>query len=261
MLGYEPQEAAGQGRTSLLLSPSSIDDDRQRRPQRLQRHKHQRPDGEKIVDCVVNSQQTRRNTRTCLIRSTTRLARVLFISDPISPHSSSFHLLYLLHPRQRTPSMSLTAESAQQPQPTASAPSSSTFTFKAPYPPASTSAGSQGASKQRRVSLALPNTPRVVPAWNFRDDTTIDAHIASTAALAEKKGKMRRAASSASDTHRVSETAIVPEKRQRKKWSEEETKMLVNGCNIVSSWHGLLLTTTNFFLSSVGCRQLEGHPQ
>lgn len=119
-----------------------------------------------------------------------------------------------------------------QATPPMNAPSSSTFTFAAPYPPTTTGA-SQATLKQRRVSLALPNSPRLVPAWNFRDDTTIDAHVASGSPLApEKKGKMRK---TLSDEQKAADRLAVamPEKRQRKKWTEEETQMLVSGCNIV----------------------------
>lgn len=53
----------------------------------------------------------------------------------------------------------------------------------------------------------------------------------------------------------------VPEKRQRKKWSEEETQMLVNGCNVVSGF------VISFVLSKdadsyliVGRWELESYP-
>ena len=163
--------------------------------------------------------------------------RALLIPEPISPHSTKFSPLHLLRSPRLSRAMSLPTDSTQQQRQVSTTPSSSTFTFKTPYPPTSTPGGSQGISKQRRVSLALPNTPRLVPAWNFRDDTTIDAHVASTAPLAERKGKMRRSASTAtsSSDHRIGESIVVPEKRQRKKWTEEETQMLVNGCNIVST--------------------------
>ncbi|KAI5120239.1 hypothetical protein M0805_007543 [Coniferiporia weirii] len=125
-----------------------------------------------------------------------------------------------------------------------SAPSSSAFSFTAPYLPtaaATSTSGSQGTLKQRRVSLALASSPRLVPAWSFRDDTTIDSHVVSSSPLTEKKGKMRKvAADEAKPGDRTH--APVPEKRQRKKWTEEETQMLVSGCNIwgVGNWKAIL---------------------
>lgn len=160
--------------------------------------------------------------------------------------------------------------------------STSAFSFATPYPPsvataaqaatAAISANATGTSamssqasnaatlKQRRVSLALPNSPRLFSTWNFRDDTTIDAHGASSGSSfaapsqpasqnkdkssdkdkdKDKKGKMRKASPTANaDAGEETRTAdkqsgAAPEKRQRKKWTEEETQMLVTGCNIV----------------------------
>lgn len=187
--------------------------------------------------------------------------RALLIPEPISPHFTKFSPLHLLTSLASfLQVMSLSADSAQQQQQVANAASSSTFTFKAPYPP-TTPGGSQGASKQRRVSLALPNTPRLVPAWNFRDDTTIDAHVTSSTPLTEKKGKMRRSASTATNPsdNRIGEILVVPEKRQRKKWTEEETQMLVNGCNIVSAFMACHDQPFDHFLFLVGCWQLESN--
>lgn len=118
-------------------------------------------------------------------------------------------------------------------------PSTSTFSFTAPFP-VSTS-GPVGTVKQRRVSMALPSSPRLVPAWSFRDDTTIASHVATSSPLVpEKKGKMRKI--SAEDQRKSPDTpAPAAEKRQRKKWTEEETQMLVNGCNIVSLFDGPVL--------------------
>ncbi|KAJ7024704.1 hypothetical protein C8F04DRAFT_1301918 [Mycena alexandri] len=87
-----------------------------------------------------------------------------------------------------------------------SVPSSATFSFKAPFLPASATASTStstsasgavpcapsnplegsGQQKQRRVSLALPSSPRLVPAWNFRDDTSVPY------ADAGRKGRVRR---------------------------------------------------------------------
>lgn len=105
-------------------------------------------------------------------------------------------------------------------------PFTSTFSFKAPYP------ATPSPLKQRRVSLALPSAPRIVQPWNFRDDTGLDSHVPETEAahqlMPEKRGKMRKIA--LADEEDVDPTT---EKRQRKKWSAEETQMLVDGCNRV----------------------------
>ncbi|KAG6884044.1 hypothetical protein C0993_001832, partial [Termitomyces sp. T159_Od127] len=96
-------------------------------------------------------------------------------------------------------------------------PTAATFSFKAPLP--------ASPIKQRRVSHVLPSSPRVVQAWSFRDDTGLDAHVPATESMAPaKKGKMRKLANGA-------ESEPYMEKKQRKKWSDEETQMLVTGCN------------------------------
>ena len=96
----------------------------------------------------------------------------------------------------------------------------------------------------RRTSLALPaDSPRLVPAWNFRDDTTI---------MPERKGKVRKIADDKHDS-------FVVHKKQRKKWTEEETQMLVDGCNTVCPSHSTPLTPAH--PCPVGRRQLEGHPK
>ncbi|KAH0834112.1 hypothetical protein J3R83DRAFT_11400 [Lanmaoa asiatica] len=84
--------------------------------------------------------------------------------------------------------------------------------------------------KHRRVSLALPSSPRLVPAWNFRDDSSIPDTVT------ERKGKMRRIADD--NAH----DAFVVQKKQRKKWTEQETQMLVDGCNTwgVGNWKAIL---------------------
>ncbi|KII84145.1 hypothetical protein PLICRDRAFT_118381 [Plicaturopsis crispa FD-325 SS-3] len=114
-------------------------------------------------------------------------------------------------------------------------PSASTFSFTAPFSPAS-------ALKQRRVSLALPSSPRLVPAWSFRDDSGLDSHVAETSgAMSEKKGsKMRKI--TADDSERDEPATSALEKKQRKKWTEEETQMLVDGCNSwgVGNWKAIL---------------------
>jgi hypothetical protein len=86
----------------------------------------------------------------------------------------------------------------------------STFSFSAPFP-------SSSGPKQRRVSLATPASEREVPAFKFRDDTGLPSPSD------ERRGKVRRL------------TSPAPlEKKARKKWTMEETQMLVEGCNRVS---------------------------
>ena len=87
----------------------------------------------------------------------------------------------------------------------------STFSFAAPFP-------SSSGPKQRRVSLATPASEREVPAFKFRDDTSLPSPSD------ERRGKVRRLTSPAP-----------PEKKARKKWTMEETQMLVEGCNRVSA--------------------------
>jgi hypothetical protein len=72
-----------------------------------------------------------------------------------------------------------------------------------------------------------------VQAWNFRDDTGLTSHVAETSApMPERKGKMRKIADD-SDRHETTSSFIIQHKKPRKKWSEEETRMLVEGCNTV----------------------------
>ncbi|KZP27868.1 hypothetical protein FIBSPDRAFT_817841 [Athelia psychrophila] len=117
--------------------------------------------------------------------------------------------------------------------PTIGVPSTSTFSFKAPFPPNPTSL------KQRRASLAQASAPRLVPVWSFRDDTELA--VASTSELGpEKRGKMRKIATDDGE-HELSEP-VNAEKKQRKKWTAEETQQLVDGCNIwgVGNWKAIL---------------------
>jgi hypothetical protein len=86
----------------------------------------------------------------------------------------------------------------------------SAFSFTAPFP-------SSSGPKQRRVSLATPASEREVPAFKFRDDTSLPSPSD------ERRGKVRRLTSPAPQ-----------EKKARKKWTMEETQMLVEGCNRVS---------------------------
>ena len=117
-------------------------------------------------------------------------------------------------------------------------PSTSTFSFKAPFFTSSSSsvhgAVTASALKHRRVSLASQSSPRVVQAWSFRDDTGLDSQAASSSTngqlVPEKKGKMRKI-----DLSQTGDDSSRQEKKPRKKWSEEETKMLVEGCQTVSN--------------------------
>lgn len=119
-------------------------------------------------------------------------------------------------------------------------PPTSAFSFTAPFPPpSSTLTNSQSSKQQRRVSLALPSSPRLFPAWSFRDDTSVGVGV-SGGSEQEKRGKMRRVESEdgqssaqIASTSTIIQTQPQPEKKQRKKWSEEETQMLVKGCNKV----------------------------
>ena len=133
-------------------------------------------------------------------------------------------------------------------------PSTSTFSFTAPYPPSASSSSTPSSLKQqRRVSLALPSSPRQFPAWSFRDDTSVGVGVTSSPVLVpEKKGKIRRIASDNDDVDEAffnasiagpsflasqgpsnSSTPAEPPKKPRKKWTAEETQMLVDGCNKV----------------------------
>ncbi|KAG6335415.1 hypothetical protein ID866_3676 [Astraeus odoratus] len=144
---------------------------------------------------------------------------------------------------------------SKQTESTCTPPSAPTFSFTAPLPPpaaaASSSAPAASATaataapnptlKQRRVSLALPSSPRLVPAWNFRDDTGLTSHVAETSVrMPERRGKMRKIADDAQS--RDPDGLVIQQKKQRKKWSEEETQMLVTGCNTwgVGNWKAIL---------------------
>ncbi|KAJ7028120.1 hypothetical protein C8F04DRAFT_1007810, partial [Mycena alexandri] len=164
-----------------------------------------------------------------------------------------------------------------------SIPSSATFSFKAPFLPASATASAStstsasgtvpcapshplegsgqgqgsGQQKQRRVSLALPSSPRLVPAWNFRDDTSVPY------ADAGRKGKVRRIDTARDDGESgggedgdeegrdpdeggegvvVGKKSGVKEKKVRRKWTPAETQMLVDGCTKhgVGNWKAIL---------------------
>ncbi|KAF9238468.1 hypothetical protein BU15DRAFT_88326 [Melanogaster broomeanus] len=116
------------------------------------------------------------------------------------------------------------------------------FSFTAPFPASSSSPSlspvlshnTSSTLKQRRVSLALPSSPRLVPAWSFRDDTGLASHVAETSA-------MRKIADDSSPREK-SDGFIIQQKKQRKKWTEDETQMLVDGCNTwgVGNWKAIL---------------------
>ncbi|KAK7046020.1 hypothetical protein VNI00_007015 [Paramarasmius palmivorus] len=141
-----------------------------------------------------------------------------------------------------SPSLSVSQSSLVKNKAKPSLPTSSIFSFKAPLPSSSSSSTSASTSgvvtpaKQRRVSMAMASSPRVVPesAWSFRDDTGIEMHVAETCLMPEKKGKMRKIATDADE-----ETGV---KKQRKRWTQDETQMLVDGCNKhgVGNWKTIL---------------------
>ncbi|KAJ3512699.1 hypothetical protein NLJ89_g3365 [Agrocybe chaxingu] len=137
-------------------------------------------------------------------------------------------------------------DSSNNHPPASGVPSSSTFSFKAPFPVPVAPSAAVTALKQRRVSLASPSSPRLVQPWSFRDEMGLDAHSvdaesASTSetgrVIPEKKGKMRKI-----DTSKNSDESSVLEKKPRKKWSQEETQMLVDGCQThgVGNWKTIL---------------------
>ncbi|KAI0697777.1 hypothetical protein BC835DRAFT_1337111 [Cytidiella melzeri] len=140
---------------------------------------------------------------------------------------------------------------------TSGPPPTSAFSFTAPFPPTASSSSTVSTLKQqRRVSLALPSSPRQFPAWAFRDDTAVGVGASSTPAhVPEKRGKIRRIVSDNDDGEGAPESsngagpsaaspsaATEPSKKPRKKWSIEETQMLVDGCNKwgVGNWKTIL---------------------
>ncbi|KAG2157673.1 uncharacterized protein EDB93DRAFT_805592 [Suillus bovinus] len=106
-------------------------------------------------------------------------------------------------------------------------PTTVTFSFTAPFPAVSSSISSTSSTsstlKQRHASLALPSFPRLVPAWNFRDDAGLVLHVAEISApMPERKGKMCKMAGNG-DYHKSVGAFIIQQKKPRKKWSKEET--------------------------------------
>ena len=157
-------------------------------------------------------------------------------------------------------------------------PSTSTFSFTAPFPPPADVNSSHSLSphkQQRRVSLALPSSPRQFPAWSFRDDTSVGVGAASPSGLVpEKKGKMRRIANDDDDFMTVgtstrsqgsqtagtsTPTSTEAAKKQRRKWTDEETQMLVDGCQKVRWSLTFVYREIHIFnCLVVGRGQLEG---
>ena len=154
-----------------------------------------------------------------------------------------------------------TTTTANIPSTSAQPYAASIFSFTAPFPPPSSpplsAAAASASAKQRRVSLALALRllPCIFPAWSFRDDTGLGVHSPDSAQATDdaadaKKGKIRRIAggngaadagdmtmnmSHGSCGHQPPSTmnSEKPEKKPRKKWTMEETQMLVAGCNKV----------------------------
>ncbi|KAJ3820719.1 hypothetical protein EV361DRAFT_494015 [Lentinula raphanica] len=126
--------------------------------------------------------------------------------------------------------LTLSQSPTLSPLPKLQAPSVETFSFKAPLLPASSTVTTASSSKQRRVSLATTSSPKLVPssAWTFRDDTVLE----------EKKGKLRKIT--------VDGEEELHERKLRKKWTPEETQMLVDGCNKhgVGNWKTILSDPT-----------------
>lgn len=170
-------------------------------------------------------------------------------------------------------------------------PGSSSFSFTAPYPASvsqpsklsstslSTPTSPYSLKQQRRVSLALPGSPRPYTTWPFRDDTKLKTgnstgeplaalaargrimddvalHLAGTSAstaftftpsslstphnfvspLTLNSGAPTEASGGSAPTKSSKlppTSGGDPPKKTRKKWSMDETQMLVNGCNKV----------------------------
>ncbi|KIP06911.1 hypothetical protein PHLGIDRAFT_35738 [Phlebiopsis gigantea 11061_1 CR5-6] len=179
-------------------------------------------------------------------------------------------------------------------------PGSSSFSFTAPYPASvsqpsklsstslSTPTSPYSLKQQRRVSLALPGSPRPYTTWPFRDDTKLKTgnstgeplaalaargrimddvalHLAGTSAstaftftpsslstphnfvspLTLNSGAPTEASGGSAPTKSSKlppTSGGDPPKKTRKKWSMDETQMLVNGCNKwgVGNWKAIL---------------------
>ncbi|KAJ7278860.1 hypothetical protein C8J57DRAFT_1573660 [Mycena rebaudengoi] len=112
-------------------------------------------------------------------------------------------------------------------------------------------------------SLRYPPRRGLVPAWNFRDDTRVGAGSDAVPARVERgrstsadqrRGKMRRLAVDAGEEDddedeegdagksAAAKDQKPKEKKVRRKWTPEETQMLVDGCNThgVGNWKAIL---------------------
>jgi hypothetical protein len=145
--------------------------------------------------------------------------------------------------------------------PPAGLPASSTFSFKSPYPV------SVAALKQRRVSLASAPSPRIVPQWSFRDEMGLDSQPADESlhkldSAAVNVGPAEENNGDANDDAATASTSTQEkEKRPRKKWSTEETDMLVYGIKLVSILSLLLdVLDPSFHHRIARRRQLEEYP-
>lgn len=84
--------------------------------------------------------------------------------------------------------------------------------------------------KQCRMSLTLPSSPAT--ANSFQDGTRLESH--TTGALGLMPETRDEVQQITNDGERdISEPST--EKKQKKKWTDEETQMLADGCNTVSS--------------------------
>ena len=136
---------------------------------------------------------------------------------------------------QRADSYSKCTMAVEEPQPSSSSSNpmpSSTFSFTAPFPPRS---GGASPGKQRRVSL--PSSPRFTPAsgWSFRDEMGLEAMSAhgTSSVASDKANKPPKTEATSGDPKLLDSIPSLVEKKPRKKWTEEETQMLVEGCNRV----------------------------
>ncbi|KAJ7687153.1 hypothetical protein B0H17DRAFT_1332545 [Mycena rosella] len=129
------------------------------------------------------------------------------------------------------------------PAPSASAstanalPARATFSSPRPSPPPlpprarPDAAPAPDAAPEAAPRLArAPSSPRLVPAWHFRDDTSV---------AYARKGKVRRLAAASDDEDAEGAGEDGPAKKARRKWTQEETQMLVAGHG-VGNWKAIL---------------------
>ncbi|KAJ7899021.1 hypothetical protein B0H13DRAFT_2664474 [Mycena leptocephala] len=128
-----------------------------------------------------------------------------------------------------------------------SLPPSSSFSFKTPLPPSQAQASGSGSSpaqtaavtvaagtvaagqKQRRVSLALPSSPGSFP---HGTSATIRACHTRTRRARGRWGGEGEDVDAVTIAPGAPEKGKEKEKKVRRKWTPEETQMLVDGCNI-----------------------------